>query len=149
GTPFTSRIVAPGVELKGSGVYLVAPPSTHPNGRPYVWDLGHHADEMAPARLPAWLASTLPSPTDRLQRDAGALQLLPGQRHSQLLKLGGLFGRYGLRAPALAETLLVVNRHHCRPPIDEREVRAIAASLDKLLAHVPPIPPAPLLPNSL
>lgn len=44
---------APGVDLKGPGGYLVAPPSVHPDtGRPYVW---HDVRPMADA--PEWLVA--------------------------------------------------------------------------------------------
>jgi hypothetical protein len=46
-----------GVEIKTDGGYVVAPPSIHPNGRPYTWDLGALPSETALAELPAWLVT--------------------------------------------------------------------------------------------
>lgn len=47
--------IAPGVEIKADGGYLVAPPSMHASGRRYIWDLGHRIDEEPLAELPLWL----------------------------------------------------------------------------------------------
>lgn len=47
--------LGPGVDVKFNG-YVVAPPSTHPDGGEYRWDLGHHPSESPIATLPvAWL----------------------------------------------------------------------------------------------
>lgn len=45
------REVAPGVDIKCSG-YIVAPPSIHPNGEPYIWSVDGDPEEVAPAELP-------------------------------------------------------------------------------------------------
>ncbi len=44
-----------GVDVKSEG-YVLAPPSVHPNGRPYLWDVGAHILDTPIAKLPdAWL----------------------------------------------------------------------------------------------
>jgi hypothetical protein len=44
-----------GIDIKSAG-YVLAPPSVHPNGGTYRWDVGAHALETAVAHLPdAWL----------------------------------------------------------------------------------------------
>ena len=48
--------LGPGLDVKHQG-YVVAPPSVHPNGGVYAWDLGAHPLESAIAPIPvAWLA---------------------------------------------------------------------------------------------
>jgi hypothetical protein len=48
--------LGPGVDIKHRG-YVVAPPSIHPNGGRYRWDLGAHPMEAPLADVPiAWLA---------------------------------------------------------------------------------------------
>jgi hypothetical protein len=55
--------VAPNIDIKAEGGYVVAPPSIHPNGKTYRW-LNH----VPPAPAPAWLiklihhARTKPAP---------------------------------------------------------------------------------------
>lgn len=42
------RVLGQGVELKGDGGYVVAPPGTHISGRRYTWDFGHGSLEFPP-----------------------------------------------------------------------------------------------------
>lgn len=47
--------LAPGIDLRGDGGVIVAPPSIHPSGRRYEWEVSHHPDDTRLARMPAWL----------------------------------------------------------------------------------------------
>ena len=47
-----SAHLEPGVDLKGEGGYIVAPPSIHASGSQYVWDSGQPDD---PAPCPDWV----------------------------------------------------------------------------------------------
>jgi bifunctional DNA primase/polymerase-like protein len=44
--------IAPGIDVRGNGGYIIAPPSLHPSGRRYAWSVDS-ANVFAPA--PAWL----------------------------------------------------------------------------------------------
>jgi hypothetical protein len=46
----------PGMDLKADGGYVVAPPSVHPSGRRYAWQLGPFIE---PATPPDWLMETM------------------------------------------------------------------------------------------
>jgi Bifunctional DNA primase/polymerase, N-terminal len=45
-----------GIDLKTDGGYVVAPPSIHPNGKPYEWEAS--GDE--PTNSPAWVVTFAP-----------------------------------------------------------------------------------------
>ena len=47
--------IAPGLDIRADGGYVVAPPSIHPSGRAYVWANGHEPGAAKLAALPPWL----------------------------------------------------------------------------------------------
>jgi Bifunctional DNA primase/polymerase, N-terminal len=81
--------VIPGLDVRGDGGYVVAPPSIHPNGKQYIWEVpinGHLP------KLPVELFKLISSPTSNGVRErfntAGALRGVPeGQRDQMLFKL--------------------------------------------------------------
>lgn len=50
--------MAPGIDVRGDGGMIVAPPSVHPSGARYVWKAGRAPDELTLAPLPGWLLNT-------------------------------------------------------------------------------------------
>ena len=58
-TDATWSPLGPGVDVKGSGGYVVAPPSIHPSGRVYAWEASAHPNNIAIATSPAWLTTQL------------------------------------------------------------------------------------------
>ncbi len=67
--------IAPGIDVRADGGYIVAPPSIHPNGRAYEW-----INEGTPlADLPAWLLAML---TDRRPPASVAPPSAPPHRSS-------------------------------------------------------------------
>jgi hypothetical protein len=56
GAALTNRTgIRPGLDLRGDGGCVVAPPSIHPSGRRYTWVKLRSPDDIAPAPLPPWL----------------------------------------------------------------------------------------------
>ena len=53
----TCANIYPGIHLRAEGSIIIAPPSTHPNGRRYHWISRHSPQTMALAQLPLWLQS--------------------------------------------------------------------------------------------
>ena len=52
------RRLGPGLDIRGNGGQVVAPPTIHPNGNPYQWDTG--CDTLSDA--PEWLLNLLTDP---------------------------------------------------------------------------------------
>ena len=51
-----------GLDTRGAGGYIAAPPSIHPSGRAYHWRRGHEPGEIALALAPAWLLALIKPP---------------------------------------------------------------------------------------
>jgi hypothetical protein len=47
--------IEPGIDLRGDGGCIVAPPSIHPSGKRYRWKKDHAPGELELAPLPDWL----------------------------------------------------------------------------------------------
>jgi hypothetical protein len=88
----------PGVEFRSTGYYVVLPPSIHPSGNPYIWDLEYGFEEIGAADLPDWLleemktASPL-SPTNG--QPARLEEPLSIDRNTQLMSVLGALRRRG------------------------------------------------------
>jgi hypothetical protein len=56
------RKLGAGIDIRGEGGQVLAPPTIHPNGNPYVWDLENHPDTTPVAHAPQWLIALLETP---------------------------------------------------------------------------------------
>jgi hypothetical protein len=120
----------PGIDVKGTGGYIVAEPSIHPNGQPYLWLVDAHPSEVAPAQAPEWLldlvTTTCVTRTDFSKVIAEGVT--DGQRNTTLASVAGyLFRRLDpLIAAELAESWA---QTHLRPHLPESEVQRVICSI--------------------
>jgi len=128
--------LAQGIDLRGDGGYIVAPPSTHPSGGLYEWVAGHTPEEIALAPLPRWLILPIQGP--RAGRSLSDWRQLvregvaEGQRNSTIASLTGHLLWHNVDSDVALELLLAWNRMQCRPPLEDAEVAQIVASITKL-----------------
>lgn len=125
-----------GIDLRGDGGYVVAPPSLHPSGQLYAWSLGHSPDDVALAALPRWLLFA-----GRGLRARRSLEdwrhlvregVNEGERNSTIASLTGHLLWHGVDPQVALELLLTWNRVRCKPPLDDDEVARVVASITRL-----------------
>lgn len=120
--------IVPGIDLRGDGGCIVAPPSMHPNGKQYCWVSGHEPDQMKIAELPNWLMQIL---TGETQHKGQALShwrnlvhegIPEGDRNNTIASICGHLLWHGVDPGVVMELLLCWNRVRCHPPLDDKEV---------------------------
>lgn len=119
-----------GLDVRGDGGYVVAPPSRHESGRCYEW-----LNSLDAAPLPAWLVPLIcdPAKSEITPKSAqsDAPKIREGQRNTALMSLAGTMHRRGMAPEAILAGLLAENQARCEPPLSEAEVRRIARSVSK------------------
>ncbi len=129
--------LAPRVDTRTDGGYIVVPPSIRADGS-YRWLEGCELD-IGPDRLPeppCWLIDLLDNPgTPGLRSPPAAgfatsANTIPsGQRNATLAKLAGAMRRVGMSQTEIGAAIHRANADRCSPPISDREVDRITASV--------------------
>lgn len=72
--------VAPGIDVRGTGGYIIIEPSGHASGIPYSWAKGRGPEELAAAEAPRWLLD-LVQKHPRAEPPPDLPDINPGQSH--------------------------------------------------------------------
>jgi hypothetical protein len=130
--------LAPGIDLRGDGGCVVAPPSLHSSGKLYSWVEGRAPGEASLSELPPWLLAMLQD----TQRSSGHSVkywrqlvkegVVEGTRNNTLASLAGHLLWHGVDADVVMEMLLCWNRARCSPPLDDEEVIRTVMSITRL-----------------
>ena len=116
-----------GIDIRGEGGYAIVPPSA-----------GYKVERRAPiADAPEWLLETVrekparearqPRPGVKVDIETGPIP--EGGRNNTLASIGGRLRACGFDLDGIEDALLRINAERCTPPLEEPEVRKIAASV--------------------
>lgn len=128
--------ILPGIDLRGDGGYIVAPPSVHPNGRRYAWVSGRSPQKIALAPLPQRLLGWIRRHSAHghsLEHWRGLVRngATEGERNNTIASLAGHLLWHGVDENVALALLIAWNRVRCRPPLDDAEVTSVVASIAK------------------
>jgi hypothetical protein len=130
--------LALGIDLRGDGGCVVAPPSVHASGKAYSWLPGHDPQHAILAPIPGWLLHETspvhqrPGHTLEYWRNLVKEGVAEGERNNTIASLAGHLLWHGVDSDVALELLLCWNRNRCRPPLSEDEVICTVDSITRL-----------------
>jgi len=129
----------PGLDVRGDGGYIVAPPSTHRSGRSYEWELSSHPDERPLAPCPPWFLELLaggptrstapPRRTPAWWRNLVAQGAEEGHRNQTVAALAGHLLRRAVDPFVTLHLITAWNAAVNRPPLSADEIARTVNSI--------------------
>lgn len=119
------------MDIRGEGGYVVAPPSMHPSGNQYAWDISLEDTPIAP--MPAWLVDELKKTMNQFELDWQKVEegVSQGKRNESAAKYVGqlLANTAQEQWEAQVWPELVAWNLKCKPPLSETELRSVHESI--------------------
>lgn len=121
-----------GLDVRGDGGYIVAPPSIHPNGRVYAVV----SEIRKPAEAPRWLIEKIIETQKKPPAAPISDRILVGQRNETLTSLAGTMRRRGMSREGMIAALLAENQRCVdaggnSAPLPQEEIDAIVDSIQQ------------------
>jgi len=117
--------IFPGIDIRGQGGYIVAPPSLHESGKRYEWE--QTAAEVELLEFPREIF-----PSRRRESTSAIGAVIPmGQRDQTLTSVAGTMRRRGLSEAAILAALREENAIRCDPPLPDGDLIRIARSVGR------------------
>lgn len=138
GVKIFSRVgdLGPGLDTRGDGAYIVAPPSLHANRNRYRW-----LDATVPiAAAPDWLLSVVTAEPVRSPIRSSTSNQAPvlcvtttvcipeGTRNSSLFRIACYLFSSGMARDSVELTMMLFNKVNCQPELATNEVKALVQS---------------------
>jgi putative DNA primase/helicase len=143
GTPVKNsvKLLAPGLDIRGTGGYIVAAPSIHENGRTYTWMTGTLPSREQIADAPRWLLDLIEK-SGKPKNDTGSSdrgrevfanefgsnfswpdKIEDGEgREDFIIRAAGHLRATGASQATIERALLDFNQLHIAPPLDNTAI---------------------------
>jgi hypothetical protein len=122
--------LGPGIDVRGDGGYVIAPPSVHASGQPYRWKADARIDQIELPAMPPWLLellTTASTGSEKTARFEAAGEFPEGERNDRLYRTArSLRARHHFSFDEMLPTLRAVNQARCKPLLPDAEIDQIA-----------------------
>jgi hypothetical protein len=135
-------LIGSGIDIRGDGGYVLAPPSIHPSGRAYTWSVdGAEEYADAPDWLHALIGNDISGTGKPLEHWHSVLtgEICNGKRNTTLASIAGKLFFHDVNAVLVHDILGCVNEVRCETPLAQHEVETIVVSVGK--AHLQGVRP--------
>lgn len=139
--PIRNRVgLKPGIDIRSENGYVIAPPSTHPNGKLYKWLSGNSLSDVPIADLPWWIIQTANDKHkierhEKLLTPLSEVKVTVGSRNETLASLAGSLFRTFIHPRLSSAFLWAYNSTYFEPPLDQTEFEKTVESIANIEAQ--------------
>lgn len=122
--------VLPGVDIRAEGNLIIAPPSVHPNGNEYEWDLGADIEDVGIAEADETVLKLVQGDEKKSKDKRFELPdiIRNGDRNDTLLKYACSLQSKGADDFSIRAAVIAANQEKCEVPVPDEEVDTIIKS---------------------
>lgn len=116
-----------GVDIRGEGGYVVAPPSIHSNGNRYEWE--YSPEEYSLQKADNVVKFFLDQGNEKFQQTFSMPAIInTGERNQYMFRFACMMQSKGASDNAVYAATMSENLEKCNPPMDEKEIRLLVNS---------------------